>query len=210
MSDPISATRFQALVDDAGIPATFYDGWQTRNRGQRNDGWGRTTRNPTGVHGVLYHHTVTRDFTTTLRLVRDVGQPENEVPPPLYHGFVDKQGHLHVVGWGRVNHAGLGDLGVLNAVIREDTVPAPVANTIDGNARFYGFAGINMGDMRDPWPAVQLETLAAVGAVICAEHGWTERSAIGHHQWQVGKVDPRGPEGYLSARLRQLLRGKLA
>lgn len=26
----------------------------------------------------------------------------------------------------------------------------------------------------------------------CRHHGWTERSVIGHREWQPGKTDPRG------------------
>jgi hypothetical protein len=180
-----------------GIPATFYDGWATRNRGQRGDGWGLTDRNPTGVHGVLLHHTVTSNVPRTISLVRDIGQPENDVPAPLYQGVIDKSGHLHVVAWGRVNHAGLGDDDVLRAVIAERVrLPAPNELNTDGNARFYGFAGINLGDGKDPWPEPQLDTMAKVSALICRHHGWTQRSVIGHLEWQRGKIDPYGGHGF--------------
>lgn len=207
MSTPLTSSEFRRLVIKSGIPVTFYDGWATRNRGQRGDGWGVTAQNPSGVHGVMLHHTVTRDVAATVRLVRDIGQPEQSVPPPLYAGVVDKTGHLHMVGWGRCNHAGLGDPDVLRAVVAEHMpLPHPQHSTVDGNARFYGFAGINWGDMRDPWPAAQLATLAQVSALICRHHRWTQRSVIGHLEWQSGKVDPRGSgydsQGGLIAHLR--------
>jgi nucleoid-associated protein YgaU len=31
-----------------------------------------------------------------------------------------------------------------------------------------------------------------VSAAICRHHSWTQRSVIGHLEWQPGKVDPRG------------------
>lgn len=191
MSTPLTAQQFQTLVRKSGIRATFYDGWATRNRGQRGDGWGITERNPTGVHGVLLHHTVTRDLARTISIVRDVGQSE-EVPAPLYPMVVDKAGGLHVVAWGRCNHAGLGDDDVLRALIAERPTPKPNEANTDGNARLYGVAGINMGDGKDPWPEPQLETMAAVSALICRHHRWTQRSVLGHLEWQPGKVDPRG------------------
>ena len=202
MSTPLTSTQFQALVKKAGIPATFYDGWATRNRGQRGDGWGLTDRNPTGVHGVLLHHTATSNVPKTISIVRDIGQSD-EVPAPLYAGIVDKGGHLHMVAWGRCNHAGLGDRDVLAAVIAEHLpLPAPNGLDVDGNARFYGFAGVNLGDGEDDWPAAQLDTLAAVSAVICKHHGWSDRSVIGHREWQRGKVDPCDAHGSLMGRLR--------
>lgn len=205
MSTPLTSTQFQTLVHKLGIPATFYDGWATRNRGQRGDGWGLTDRNPTGVHGVLLHHTVTSNVMQTISLVRDIGQPENGVPAPLYQGVIDKSGHLHVVAWGRVNHAGLGDHDVLNAVIAERMpLPAPVNLDTDGNARFYGFAGINLGDGKDPWPAAQLQTMGELAGAICKWHGWSERSVIGHLEWQRGKIDPHYSGGSLMPALRKL------
>ncbi|MFJ8719729.1 N-acetylmuramoyl-L-alanine amidase [Streptomyces violaceus] len=211
MSTPLTARTFQTLVKRSGIPHTFYDGWQTLNRGQRGDGWGSTDENPGGVNGVMVHHTVTRDVAATIRLVREVGQPENNVPPPLYPLVVDKRGHLHVAAWGRCNHAGLGDDDVHRAVVAERyPLPAPNELNVDGNARYYGVAGINMGDGVDPWPHSQLNTIAGVSALLCDAHNWTERSVIGHLEWQRGKPDPRATGGgSLMPRIRQLVNGRL-
>lgn len=210
MSNPLTANEFKTYVGRSDIPAKFYDGWATRNRGQRLDGWGLTEKNPSGVHGVMVHHTVTRDVADTIHLVRDVGQPENGVPAPLYPLLVDKEGRLHVVAWGRCNHAGLGDDDVLRAVIAErSTLPVPNELNTDGNARFYGVAGINMGDGKDTWPAAQLETIAAVSALLCHAHGWTHNSVIGHLEWQRGKIDPHSATGSLMPALRHMVSRKL-
>lgn len=175
----------------------LHSGWATRNRGSRGTGWGP-------VNGVMLHQTVTKGVDYSISLAIN-GKPDEGVPGPLYAGLIDKAGVLHMVGWGRCNHAGLGDDDVLRAVIREDDPLPPdnEANT-DGNSRFYGFAFINLGDKVDPYPTAQLRTGARVAALLCKEHGWTARSIVGHYQWQPGKVDPRGPQGYLIPSIRQI------
>lgn len=198
MSTPLTASRFSTLVRAAGVTLVPHGAWQTNNRGNRGTGWGP-------VNGVMIHHDAIGSIEASIRVVLE-GQSD-EVPGPLYAGIVDKEGRLHMTGWGRCNHAGLGDDDVLRAVIREDDPlpPANEANT-DGNSRFYGFTGQNRGDGRDPWPTAQLNTLAIVAAVICNEHNWTERSIIGHRDWQPGKPDPRGPEGYMIPGIRSTAR----
>lgn len=203
MATPLTAQRFELLARAAKIALVPYDGWTTRNRGQRGDGWGKTDRNPTGVHGVMWHHTVTRDVAGTIRIVKDTGQSA-EVPAPLYAGVVDDLGRLHMVGWGRCNHAGLGDPDALASVIREDgKFPRPNEATVDGNARFYGFAFINMGDGKEPYTKPQLETAVKVSTLLLREHGWNQNSLIGHRNWQPGKIDPHGPQGDVMIGLRR-------
>jgi hypothetical protein len=118
------------------------------------------------------------------------------LPGPLCHGVIAKDGTVHLVGWGRANHAGLGDDDVLRAVIAEKPLPADNEANADGNARFYGFECENLGDGKDPWPAVQVEAAVRASAAILRAHRWGRdgnTSVIGHSEWQPGKVDPRGP-----------------
>lgn len=207
MATPLTAASFESRARAAGIVIRQHDGWMTRNRGNRGDGWGETDRNPTGVHGVMVHHTVTSDLSSTIRTIIR-GRPD--LPGPLYPGLVDEAGILHMVGWGRCNHAGLGDDDVLKAVIREDaTLPPPNETNTDGNARFYGFAFLNLGNGIDPYPKVQLATMATACGVICQAHGWTQRSVIGHKEWQTGKIDPHGPQGYLMPGIRKAVWSRL-
>lgn len=148
----------------------------------------------------MIHHTVTKDLADTIALV--IRGQSAEVPGPLYSGVISKTGVVHMVGWGRCNHAGLGDPEVLRDVIAERALSAPQHNTEDGNSRFYGFAMLNLGDGKDPYPAVQLAAAARVSAVICRHHGWKAASVIGHKDWQRGKIDPHGPAGYLMPGIR--------
>lgn len=172
-------------------------GWGTHNRGNRGDGWGITDRNKTGVHGVMIHHTGL--YETEAGMLDLLWTGYASLPGPLCHVGMGKDGIAHMMSAGRANHAGTGDPAVLQHVIHEDygTLPRPrftdgEKGGVDGNARFYGFELINRGDGTDPWPDVQVDAAARAAAGICAKHGWSERSVIGHLEWQRGKIDPHG------------------
>jgi len=173
---------FSNAVRKLGVKVIEHEGWLTHNRAGHG-AWGP-------VNGVMHHHSVTKGTANTVSIC---SKGYSELPGPLCHGVIAKNGDLHMIGWGRTNHAGLGDPDVLAAVIAETPFPKPRRNTVDGNAHFYGFESENLGDGKDPWPRAQLDTMALVSYVLCRHHGWSQGSVIGHLQWQVGKIDPRGP-----------------
>ncbi|MGW2302535.1 N-acetylmuramoyl-L-alanine amidase [Streptomyces sp. NPDC001809] len=181
MSSPMSASRFLDALRDAGLKVVQVGAWSTHNRNHKGP-WGP-------VHGVMIHHTVTRGTANTVRVCRNGYEG---LPGPLCHGVIAKDGTVHLVGYGRANHAGLGDDEVLRAVIAEQGLPRDDEATTDGNRYFYGFECENLGDGVDPWPKVQLDAIAKAAAAVCRVHGWNQRSVIGHLEWQPGKVDPRG------------------
>ena len=181
MADPMSADQFIAALRREGVTVVEVDGWRTRNRNHKGP-WGP-------VNGVMIHHTVTRGTARTVQICRD---GHADLPGPLCHGVIAKDGRVHLVGYGRANHAGSGDDDVLQAVIAERALPADDELTADGNRHFWGFECENLGDGKDPWPEAQLLAIEKVAAAICRHHGWTERSVIGHLEWQPGKIDPRG------------------
>ncbi|MFD3548585.1 N-acetylmuramoyl-L-alanine amidase [Streptomyces sp. NPDC058655] len=181
MAAPMSADRFLTSLRAEGLTVVQVGAWRTHNRNHKGP-WGP-------VHGVMIHHTVTRGTARTVALCRD-GRPD--LPGPLCHGVIAKDGRVHLVGYGRANHAGSGDSDVLAAVIAEKRLPPDHEANTDGNRHFYGFECENLGDGEDPWPAAQLDAIARTAAAVCRAHGWTARSVIGHLEWQPGKVDPRG------------------
>lgn len=181
MAPPMSPAAFAAALRNEGVAVVEVDDWETHNRNHKGP-WGP-------VHGVMIHHTVTSGSARTVRICRDGYEG---VPGPLCHGVITKDGRVHLVGYGRANHAGLGDDDVLRAVIAERALPVDDEASTDGNRHFYGFECENLGDGQDPWPAAQLEAIERVSAAICRAYGWNERSVIGHLEWQPGKVDPRG------------------
>ncbi|MGA4896778.1 N-acetylmuramoyl-L-alanine amidase [Streptomyces griseoincarnatus] len=196
MAPPMSANSFLTALLHEGLDVVQVGDWRDHNRNAQGP-WGP-------VHGVQFHHTVTKGSARTVDICRKgyVG-----LPGPLCHGVITKDGRVHLVGYGRANHAGLGDPDVLRAVIAEKrTFPADNEATVDGNRHFYGFECENLGDGDDPWPAVQLEAIERAAAAVCRYHGWNEQSVIGHLEWQPGKVDPRG---FTMASMRARIAGRL-
>ncbi|TXL91573.1 peptidoglycan-binding protein [Streptomyces sp. IB2014 016-6] len=181
MATPMSAAAFVEALVAEGLVVVETDGWRTRNRNHVGP-WGP-------VHGVMMHHTVTKGTANTVRICRD---GYAGLPGPLCHGVISKDGRVHLVGYGRANHAGSGDDDVLQAVIAEKKLPADDESNTDGNRHFYGFECENLGDGKDPWPAVQVEAMEAAAAAVCRVHDWGPRSVIGHLEWQPGKIDPHG------------------
>lgn len=203
MSEPLSYADFIATLRGSGVPVV-----EVKTNGKSPALHNRNAKGPWGpVHGVMIHHTVTRGTATTVELCR-AGYAG--LPGPLCHGVIGKDGKVYVVGYGRANHAGLGDRDVFNAVKAESYATNPPYDNqanMDGNPHFYGFECENLGDGQDPWPAVQLEAIERVSAAICKRHGWTEKSVIGHLEWQPGKSDPRG---FTMASMRTRIKNRIA
>ncbi|MFG2269147.1 N-acetylmuramoyl-L-alanine amidase [Streptomyces chartreusis] len=181
MATPMTPAQFAAKLRAEGATVVEVGDWETHNRNHVGP-WGP-------VHGAMIHHTVTKGAQTTVNICRN---GYAGLPGPLCHGVITKDGKVHLIGYGRANHAGLGDPDVLRAVTNETALPADNEATVDGNRHFYGFECENLGDGQDPWPEAQLLAIERVSAAICRHHGWTERSIIGHLEWQPGKSDPRG------------------
>lgn len=182
MSNPLSSGALVRALREEGVRVVERPGWRDNNRNHAGP-WGP-------VHGVMIHHTVTSGTESSVSLCYN---GRSDLPGPLCHGVIDKDGTVYLVGNGRANHAGRGDGNVLDAVRGEHPLPPDNETDTDGNTHFYGFECINLGDGRDPWPPAQVDAIIRVSAAICRAHGWTHRSVIGHLEWQPGKIDPRGP-----------------
>lgn len=182
MANPLSAAALVSALRAEGVAVVEHAGWRTNNRNHKGS-WGP-------VNGVIIHHTVTTGTSSTVSMCFN---GRSDLPGPLCHGVIAKDGTVHLVGNGRANHAGTGDPDVLAAVAAERaTLPAPNQRTKDGNAHFYGFECVNLGDGKDPWPEAQMEAIVRASAALCRAHGWSARSVIGHKEWTSAKIDPRG------------------
>lgn len=141
MATPMSASSFIRALKNEGLTVVEVGDWRTHNRNHVGP-WGP-------VHGVMMHHTVTKGTANTVRICRD---GYAGLPGPLCHGVIAKDGRVHLVGYGRANHAGSGDDDVLRAVIAEKALPPDNEANTDGNRHFYGFECENLGDGTDPGP----------------------------------------------------------
>lgn len=185
MANPLSASTFIKALQGEGVRVREVGSWRTHHRNHKG---------PFGpVHGVMLHHTGA--YTSAEQMVELCRTGYASLPGPLCHGVIDKQGTVHLVGYGRTNHAGLGDPDVLRAVVREGALPRDDQATTDGNRHFYGFECINKGDGKDQWTGVQVEAMVRASAAVLRAHRWGKAgrtSVIGHLEWQPGKPDPFG------------------
>lgn len=182
MSTPLSATRVLAALKAEGLSVQEYKSWRTNNRNSKGP-WGP-------VYGVMIHHTVTSADDSSVALCYD---GHATLPGPLCHGVGRNDGKIALVGHGRANHAGLGDFDVLTAVRNETALPVDNQTDTDGNRHFYGLEIVNLGNGTDTYPWMQYVSAVKWATAHCRAHGWTERSVIGHKEWQPGKIDPKGP-----------------
>lgn len=177
----MTAAQFVALLDKWGIKhEAIHSNWTTHNRNSKGN-WGP-------VNGVMLHHTGSDDDGKGGRDVLWDGY--GDLPGPLCHAGISKTGVVLLNGWGRVNHAGLGSSTILNHVINEDYKGnlSPGHADTDGNSHFYGFEIMYSG--WHPMSEAQYKTAVRVSAAICTFHKWTDKSVIGHGEWQPGKWDP--------------------
>ncbi|WP_161373416.1 N-acetylmuramoyl-L-alanine amidase [Streptomyces sp. SID5770] len=195
MATPLTADQLVRALRAEGLTVIEVPGWRQNNRNHKGD-WGP-------LHGVMLHHTVT---PKTMSAVSMCFNGSGDLPGPLCHGVIRRDGTVHLVGYGRANHAGSGDPAVLQAVIKENYGSRPPATrhhqgskgAVDGNPHFWGFECENEGDGVDPWPAVQVEAMVRASAALCRAQGWTEKSTIGHLEWSDWKSDPKGPDNVVS------------
>ncbi|MFE9553122.1 peptidoglycan-binding protein [Streptomyces sp. NPDC006703] len=197
MATPLTSSQALSALRAAGLNVVEVRDWSNHNRAGHG-AWGP-------MNGVVIHHT--GDYSSQSQMVDLCYTGYSGLPGPLCHTVIDKSGTCHMVGWGRANHAGLGDGDVLQAVIDERALPTDNEADTDGNSRFYGTELINAGDGSDPWPEAQVDAAARWAAALCQAHGWSERSVIGHKEWQPGKPDPSFSMNDFRARVARHLKG---
>lgn len=148
----------------SGCRVTELAGWQTRGR--------PGVFGP--VKGVLCHHTAgprTGNAPSLPTIIN--GRPD--LPGPLSHLHLARDGTFTLIAAGRCNHAGAGDWQGITS----------------GNTSFIGIEAENVGDGTDPWPDVQYEAYARGVAGILKHIGAPAIMCAGHKEYAPGrKIDP--------------------
>jgi hypothetical protein len=141
-------------------------GWQTRGR---PGAFGP-------VRGVLCHHTAgpLKGNAPSLKTIVG-GRPD--LPGPLSHLHLARDGTFTVIAAGRCNHAG----------------PGQWHGITSGNTSFIGIEAENAGTGADPWPDVQMEAYAKGCAAILHHIGADASMCVGHKEYALPpgrKIDP--------------------
>lgn len=176
----MTATQVVAQLKKWGVRYKEVSGWKTRNRGERGNGW-------SNLNGFMVHHTGS-DSKDQIALLRDGYQ---SLPGPLCHFGLAQDGTVYLIGWGRANHAGSGDKDVYRAVVNENYGARPPSDndtSVDGNGHFYGVEIWYSGS--HGMTPQQYSSLLKLASAVLDFHNWTEKSVIGHGEWQPGKWDP--------------------
>lgn len=174
------------VLRSAGLTVTETNGWKTRGK----DGMRPRV--------VIAHHTATLPTTPDSVVTSLLIQGRGDLPGPLCHLGLNRQGHYIVVAAGKANHAGMGAWLDANESVE----------TIGIEAYNYG-NGVPFPS-REPWPQVQLDAYDQGVAALLNHIGKDERALCAHREWATPpgrKPDPSGIDmGQMRARVGKLLR----
>lgn len=120
------------------------------------------------------------------------------VPGPLCH-FAPAMipgkdaARLWAIGWGNVNHAGMGASSTLSrARVGEYAGQTPGADDTDGNPWWWGLEHLHPGTT-STWPDPLLEVGHRTACALCEVSGWSPPSwpgsCVEHKEWTRRKID---------------------
>ena len=151
----------------AQLKVALVPGWEDRGRREMGE-----------VFGVICHHTVglrTGNMPSLETLIKG----RDDLPGPLAHLGLGRDGTYYVIAAGRCNHAGAGRW----------------SNRVDGNSNFIGIEGENTGIDNDfPWPEVQMDAYRRGVAAILKHIGRSADFCAGHKEYALPpgrKSDPK-------------------
>jgi len=193
MAEPLSPDRLIQILKAEGVTVREYPGWRTRSRDEA------TGKIFGPVHMVLNHHT---GGNGDLDVVAKNGV--RDLPAPLAHIYLARDGVAWMCSAGRANHAGAMAVNAYQSFLDEEgSHPAPLksSGTVDGNDVAYGIETENRGDGKQSYPRVQYDAWVRINAAFCREFTWSAESCGMHKETSVeGKIDPLGPvDGYGTA-----------
>jgi|SRR5690606_20042225 len=155
------------VVRKSGLKVVEVGGWRGRGRPAYTGGF-----NPSGV---LCHHTGSSGGGRSYaEWMAKEGRPD--LPAPLCHLALDRDGTVYVCADGRANHAGEA----------KASGPMPAG---DGNATYIGIEAMNNGT--EGWTRVQRRAYIRLCAALCVGYGLSASSVRAHKETSTtGKWDP--------------------
>lgn len=148
-------------LNDFGLNVKLVSGWEVR---------GSSVFNP---QGVVAHHTASAAGSDHPALgICTYGR--SDLPGPLCHVLLARNGDAYVVASGRANHAGSGGYRGLY-----------------GNTTVFGIEAENNG-VGEPWTQNQLRAYHKVCAAMLSGIGRDASWVCGHKEWTSRKIDPAG------------------
>lgn len=166
-------TSLAAIARGAGLRVVEQPGWQTRGHGTQ-----------TGVKTIICHHTGTTNTTANAPSLAVVQNGRSDLPGPLSHFVLGRDGTVFVIAAGQCWHAGA-------------TWQAAQSNAyaIGIEAEGTGYAA---------WPEVQMDAYARLCRALCAAFGLGVDRVQGHKEVcsPTGrKTDPNFDMGAFRARV---------
>lgn len=169
-------TWLSTVLQNAGLKVAEVPGWQNRGRPAPME----------KIKGVICHHTsgsIEGNMPSLNVLIN--GRPD--LPGPLAHLGIGRDGTFYIIAAGRCNHAGKG-------LWKGET---------NGNGSFIGIEAENTGGFNnpagpneppfDPWPTVQLDAYYRGVSALLSHIGATEEMCCGHKEYALPlgrKPDP--------------------
>lgn len=159
------------VLRDAGLKVVEHSGWQVR---------GRVGMRP---RVVIIHHTATHWTTPDSTVTNLLVNGRSDLPGPLCHLGLKRDGTFIVIASGKANHAGAGRW--MDADESVETV----------GIEAYNYGNSIPTPSREPWPVVQLEAYERGVAALLSHLNRDERYVCAHREWALPagrKPDPSG------------------
>ncbi|MCU7376181.1 N-acetylmuramoyl-L-alanine amidase [Paucibacter sp. O1-1] len=149
----------QCLLD-RGLRVAEADDWRERGRAEMGT-----------VRGVMVHHTA-GPRSGNMPSLDTLMHGRSDLPGPLAHLGLGRDGSFYLVAAGRANHAGAGDWRGITS----------------GNTSFIGIEVENVGTAADlPWPVKQRDALVHGCAALLQHIGVGSEWLVGHKEYALPK-----------------------
>lgn len=165
------------VLKAGGLKVAEAPGWKTRGKDGVEVVNGKRRDNTMRPRVVIAHHTATNIKTSNSIVEKLLIGGRSDLPGPLCHLGLRRDGVYVVIASGKANHAGAGSWADAN-----ESVEA------------IGIEAYNSG-LGETWPQVQLDAYDQGSAVLLSHIGKTQMAFCGHREWATPpgrKPDPKG------------------